>query len=130
MRARFLQRPNRSEGPRAYFLPKGLLESKRSLEPARKLKSTIARFTALGMTIQWGMIFLAFAAVQPCGAMIQSSQQMQPPVVQPTPPPTASEPAPPSSPVVMPVPAQAPTPQSTPSPSVPQTTTVDVVHPP
>jgi hypothetical protein len=131
MRARFLQRPNRSEGPRAYSLPKGLLESKRSLEPARKLKSTLARFTALGMTIQWGLIFLALTAVQPCGAMIQSPQQTRSPLVQPTPPPTAAQPVPPSSPALQPVPAQTtPTPQPSPSPTVPQSTSENPVHPP
>src|SRR6185312_3821035 len=128
MWTRFLQRPNRSEGPCAYSQS---YQNTRSLLPTRKLKNTLARFAALGMTIQWGLIFLALTAVQPCGAIIQSSQQMQPPVVQPTPLPTAAEPAPPSSPVLQPLPAQTtPTPKSTPSPSMPQTIAVDAVPPP
>ena len=90
MRARFLQRPNRSEGPCAYAPPTQSYENKRSLEPTRKLKSTLARFTALGMTIQWGLIFVVLATAQPCAAMIQSSQHAQPPVVMPTPLPTAT----------------------------------------
>ena len=130
MRARFLQRPNRGERPRACSGPNQSHENKGSLEPTRKLKSALARLTALGMTIQWGLIFLALIAVQPCGAMIQSSQQTQSPVVQPTPPPTAAKPASPSSPVLQPLPAQTtPTPQSTPSPSVAQPIAVDAAHP-
>jgi hypothetical protein len=127
MRARFLQRPNRSEGPCAYSINQSY-QNKRSLEPARKLESTLARFTALGMTIQWGLIVLALTAVQPCGAIIQSPPQAQSPVVQPTPPPKVAEPALPSSPVLQPVPAQT-TPAPQPSPSAQQTIAVDPVRP-
>ena len=107
MRARFLQRLNRSEGPRAYPSPAQSSENTRSLEPTRKLKSTLARLTALGMTIQWGLIFLTLGARQPCLAMTQSPQESQP----------ATKSATPSQP------------QSSPSPAVP-TATDNPLHPP
>lgn len=86
MRMRFLQgphsraafshkwseRPNRGEGSRAYDGRPD--QDTRSLDPTRKRKSTLARFTALGMTIQWSFIFLILSVVQPCAAMAQSSQ--------------------------------------------------------
>jgi hypothetical protein len=99
MRTGFLQRPNRSEGPRAYdALPD---QNKRCLQPTRKLKSTLARLTALGMTIQFGLICLSLLAALPCGAMMQSTKETKSPVAQPSP-----------------------------SPSVPQTIAVDAVNPP
>ena len=123
MRARFLQRPNRGEGPRAYDAWPD--QNTRSLQPARKLKSTLARFTALGMTIQWGLIVLSVA--QPCAAI----QQTQPPVAQRSPIPASAAPASAPSPVPASVPSQTiPTPQASSSPSVPQTSAVDAAHPP
>ena len=97
MRARFLQHPNRSEGPRAYSQSYG---NTRSLEPTRKLKNALARFTALGMTLQWSLIFLALSAVQSSAAMIQSSQGS--PTAQTTPAPAANMPPIESSPAPMP----------------------------
>jgi hypothetical protein len=99
LRARFLQRPNRSEGPRAYRAWPD--QNKSSLEPTRKLKSTLTRLTALGMTIQFGLICLSLLAALPCGAMMQSTKETKSPVAQPSP-----------------------------SPSVPQTIAVDAVNPP
>jgi hypothetical protein len=51
MRARFLQRPNRNEGHCASMVIDQANPNTRSLEPTRKLKTALARFTALGMTI-------------------------------------------------------------------------------
>jgi hypothetical protein len=101
MRTRFLQRPNRSEGSFAYSTPDQSYENKRSLEPTRKLypftpkaglnwgPSALARLTALGMTIAWGLIFFALSAVQPCEA-IQTPQNASPALSQPTPAPAAT----------------------------------------
>src|SRR4029077_4127360 len=115
MRTRCLQRPNRGEGPCAYSALEQPYENKGSLEPTRKLKSTLARFTALGMTIQWCLIFLALSAGQPCAAMIKPLQETQPPTAQSTPTPAAT-----ASPIQS---SPTPTPQPSPSPAVPQTTT-------
>src|SRR6476660_7299100 len=90
MRAHILKRPNRSEGPCAYATPAQSYENTRSLEPTRKLKNTLARFTALGMTIQWGLILLALSTVQPSGPMIQPSHKT--PTAQSTPAPAAITP--------------------------------------
>jgi len=121
MRTRCLQRPNRSEGPCAYPAPDQPYENTRSPEPTPKLKSTLARFTALGMTIQWGLIFLVVGAVQPSAAMIQSSPETQSPVAQSSPAPAANMP-PMSSPTL--------NPQPSPSPAVPQAAAENPVPPP
>lgn len=68
----------------------------------------------------WAVFLIALSATHPCAAMIQSPEQTQPPVVHPTPPPTATAPASQSAPVLQSVPT-APTLQPSPSPSVPQT---------
>ncbi len=79
----------------------------RSLDPARKLKKALARFTDLGMTIGWSLVFIAVSAVQPCAASPQNTQ--------PPPAPAAA------TPVLQP----APIPLSLPSP-VPTQSSIDV----
>ncbi|MGC2695685.1 MAG: CapA family protein [Candidatus Angelobacter sp.] len=70
----------------------------------------------------WAAFFIVLSAAQPCTAMIQSSQETQPPIAQPTPPSPAAATAPPSSPGPQPVSAQPiPTQQPSPSPAVPPT---------
>jgi hypothetical protein len=101
MRTRFLQRPNRSEGARAYRAWPD--QNKRSLEPTRKLKSTLARLTALGMTIQWSFILVLIAG-QPCASITHSSSQSAPTTIAP------SSPAP--TPVVSPTPISQPSPSA------------------
>jgi Bacterial capsule synthesis protein PGA_cap len=141
MRARFLQRTNRSEVPCAYSAPNQSYENKRSLEPTRKLcpftpkagvnggPNALARLTALGMTIQWGFIFLVLGAVQPCAAMTQSPQNPPPAMAQPSPSPALTAPAPQSLPGLQSVPPQTtPTPQ--PSPTLMPTSADNAAHPP
>jgi hypothetical protein len=119
MRTRFLQRPNRSEGPRAYRAWPD--QNKRSFEPTRKLKSTLARLTALGMTIRGSVVFIAVSAAIPGAAMMQSRES--------TPPPAQSLPSP-----IVAAPASQPSPWPTP---IPQASTVaatsgspvDAAHP-
>jgi hypothetical protein len=120
MRTRFVQRPNRGEGPRAYPAPDQLYEDKRSLEPTRKLKSTLARLTALGMTIQWSFV-LVLSAVQPCASMIQSLPSMPRAIAQTPPAPAAVTPPIQTSPT--------PTSQQT-LPPLPQVNIDKLLYPP
>jgi len=71
----------------------------------------------------WRAAFLiALSARQPCMAMIQGSQQRQPPVVQSSPTPAAN-----TTPMQI---SPTPTPQPSPSPAVPQAASENPVHPP
>ena len=131
MRTRCNQRPNRSEGPCASAAPDQVYGNTRSLEPARKLRpftpttgvngaqNALARFTAIGMTITWNLILFAVSTVQPCAAIIQSPQVVQPALAQPSPAPAT--PASQSAPT--PQPSPFPTPQASPTAVTPQADT-------
>src|SRR6478609_1425992 len=70
----------------------------------------------------WAAFLIALSARQPCMAMIQGSQQRQPPVVQSSPTPAAN-----TTPMQI---SPTPTPQPSPSPAVPQAASENPVHPP
>src|SRR3954453_15028506 len=89
MRTRFLQRPNRSEEPRADDARSD--ENKRSLEPTRKLRNALARLTALGMTIRGSVFFIVVSAAIPGAAMMQS-RVIPPPAAQSLPTPIVAAP--------------------------------------
>jgi hypothetical protein len=120
MRTRFLQRPNRSEEPRADDARPD--ENKRSLEPTRKLRNALARLTALGMTIRGSVFFIVVSAAIPGAAMMQS-RVITPPAAQTFPTPIVAAPGS----------QQSPPPTPGPQPSAVAATSAnpdDAAHPP